>query len=461
MNKIFFKPKSGVCADFIPLFDNGEFKLYFLEDYRDISVHGEGTPWMLTSTADFVSFSEEEEVIPRGKEDEQDLYVFTGSVFKGEDGTYHAFYTGHNPHLMKKGLPEEGVMHAVSKDGKHFTKLPEDTFFAPNDRFEKDDWRDAFVFFDSKSGLYKMLLAARLKKGPKIRKGCTALCTSKDLKKWTVEEPLWSPNAFYTHECPDFFTLDGVDYLIYSEFSDKCMTRYRYSLDGKHFLSSKDDSFDGRAFYAAKTASDGDKRYIFGWIPTKKGNDHLKWNWGGNLVVHEVFKREDNSLGVKMPLSIIDSFKKTEMSFPGIDIKNDLGVMSQILGEMDGSMYMEGELNGQGATRFGILLDYSNKDDRGYLYGFEPNLGLVSFNVYPNTPWNVSNFINVNRHLPCGKTSFKFRLLYEDDIVVLYVDDQVALSSRMYPKGKKPYSFGLMVENGKLTATNLIIKRRS
>jgi beta-fructofuranosidase len=460
MNKIFYKPKNGVCADFIPLYDQGHFKLYFLEDYRNVREKGEGTPWMLTSTDDFVSFSEEKEVISRGQKSDQDLYVFTGSVLKDKQGLYHAFYTGHNPYKVHESQPQEGVMHAVSPDGIHFTKIPDDTFFAPEDLFEKNDWRDPFVYYDGTSGKYRMLLAARLKSGPKIRRGCTGMCVSDDLTSWKVEEPLWSPTAFYTHECPDFFRFGIISYLVFSEYTDKCMTRYRYSLDGKHFLSFADDVFDGRAFYAAKTASDGQKRYIFGWIPTKKGNDHLKWNWGGNLVVHEVFQRKDLSLGVKMPSSVISSFTETEAQIDRLDLKNDLGDMVKLLGEMDGPMYVEGELSSASSTRFGILLDYSEKDDRGYLYSFAPQQDLLSFNAYPNMPWNVSNFINVNRHLPVKKDSYKFRLLYEDNIAVLYVDDEIALSSRMYPKGKKPYSFGLMVSNGSLTALNLKIKRR-
>ena len=50
-----------------------------------------------------------------------------------------------------------------------------------------------------------------------------------------------------------------------------------------------DDAFDTRAFYAAKTATDGDRRYLFGWLATRAGEqDDQPWEWGGNLVVHEI-----------------------------------------------------------------------------------------------------------------------------------------------------------------------------
>jgi beta-fructofuranosidase len=38
-------------------------------------------------------------------------------------------------------------MHAVSQDLKSWTKLEENTFYAP-DGYEKDDFRDPFVLFE-------------------------------------------------------------------------------------------------------------------------------------------------------------------------------------------------------------------------------------------------------------------------------------------------------------------------
>ena len=37
---------------------------------------------------------------------------------------------------------------------------------------------------------------------------------------------------------------------------------------------NKEGFLDSRAFYAGKTASDGTNRYIWGWCPTRAGNDN-------------------------------------------------------------------------------------------------------------------------------------------------------------------------------------------
>lgn len=265
----FFKPADGWTADVIPFYWDGEYHLFYLKDYRDKAGHGEGTPWFHLGTRDFLTFTDYGEALPRGRSDEQDLYVFTGSVIE-KDERFHIFYTGHNPHFRADGRPEQAVMHAVSDDLRTWRKLPNDTFFAPTDTYEPHDWRDPFVFWNAEAGEYWMLLAARLKAGPSRRRGCTALCASSDLQRWEARPPFWTPGLYFTHECPDLFKMGEWWYLVFSEFSDACLTRYRMSqsLNGP-WLSPPNDTFDGRAFYAAKTASDGTRRFIFGWNPTR------------------------------------------------------------------------------------------------------------------------------------------------------------------------------------------------
>ena len=118
MNPFFYKPDAAWAADFIPFYKDGLYRLFYLLDWRDRAGHGEGTPWYQISTADFVNFTEHGQMLERGAPEEQDLYVFTGSVIEGE-GSYHIFYTGHNPYYRKQGKPEQGVMHAVSDDLLH------------------------------------------------------------------------------------------------------------------------------------------------------------------------------------------------------------------------------------------------------------------------------------------------------------------------------------------------------
>ena len=89
---LFYKPDDGWAADVIPFYWQGEYHLFYLKDYRDTEGHGEGTPWFHLGTRDFVTFTEYGEALPRGSRDEQDLYVFTGSVIGARRTLSHLLY---------------------------------------------------------------------------------------------------------------------------------------------------------------------------------------------------------------------------------------------------------------------------------------------------------------------------------------------------------------------------------
>ena len=393
----FYRPEGAWAADFIPFYKDGRFRLFYLHDWRDKAKHGEGTPWYQVSTDDFVRFREHGEMLPRGSEKDQDLYVFTGSVIEGQ-GHYHIFYTGHNPYFRKQGKPEQGVMHAVSDDLLQWRKIPGDTFFAPVGRFEPHDWRDPFVFWNKAAGEYWMLLAARLQTGPSRRRGCTALCASKDLKKWEVREPFWTPGLYYTHECPDLFQIGDWWYLVFSEFTSQVRTHYRMSrsLSGP-WLTPGDDNFDGRAFYAAKTASDGRRRFIFGWDPTRLDRkDYCRWDWGGNLVVHELSQERDGALSVKVPDTVDHAFGR-QLLFkftPGVGMvqtdSNEVRISAPgsfgcaAAGTMPSRCRIDATIEFEEGTRAcGLMLRASDDLDLAYYVRLEPQNQRLVFDSWP------------------------------------------------------------------------------
>ncbi|WP_337970483.1 hypothetical protein, partial [Virgibacillus salexigens] len=53
----------------------------------------------------------------RGNDDEQDQFIFAGSVFEAE-GKVHAFYTGYNRNWEKEGKTTQVLLHAYSDNFK-------------------------------------------------------------------------------------------------------------------------------------------------------------------------------------------------------------------------------------------------------------------------------------------------------------------------------------------------------
>jgi beta-fructofuranosidase len=461
MSSFFYKPVDAWAADFIPFFHEGRFYLFYLLDWRDPPNHGEGTPWYLVSTSDFVHFTEHGEMLSRGGRLEQDLYVFTGSVVQGE-GKFHIFYTGHNHHLREeRGQPVQGVMHAVSDDLLHWQKIPAHTFFAPTDRFEADDWRDPFVFWNEDAKEYWMLLAARLPGGPSRRRGCTALCVSKDLVSWEARSPFYAPGLYYTHECPDLFKLGDWWYLLFSEFSEACKTRYRmsHSLAGP-WIAPDEDAFDGRALYAAKTASDGQHRYLFGWNPTRVDEkDYRPWQWGGNLVVHELIQEADGTLMVRPPDSVDKAFSdplpihfrpalgEAQIVTGQVNLRASRSFACASAGILPDRCKIEATIEfSEGTKACGLLLRMSDDYEKSYFIRLEPGKGRLVFDAWPRDG-DITHMVELERPIslspvkPVGIT-----VLVDGSVLEVYAAGKVAMSARMYNLSSG--NWGVFVQDG-------------
>lgn len=240
-----------------------------------------------------------------------------------------------------------------------------------------------------------MLLAARKTSGPERTRGCTALANSQNLREWTVREPFWAPDEYYTHECPDLFRIGDWWYLVYSTFSERCVTHYRMSrsLTGP-WLAPVNDTFDGRAYYAAKTAGDGERRFLFGWLPTRDGEkDDGNWQWGGDLVAHEIHQQPDGTLTVCLPDSVAAPFTR-EITFTPTPVLGDWeadGLVNAVgrqsilaLGELPEECLLETTVTvGTRAYACGVLLRAGDDWNSFYQVRLEPGNNRLVIDRWP------------------------------------------------------------------------------
>ena len=287
---LYFRPEKGVLGDVIPFYDNGVFKPFYLRNYRGNRDANHQDSWVMLSTTDHVHFTEHDTKIVGG----------TGSVIK-VDGIYHMFF------CTFQVMPEKNyINHAVSTNLDTWTEIPEDRFASDNQIYAPVHWRDPFVFWCEEENCWWMIFAAQ-KQGMTTRRGCVGLCKSDDLHHWSYCDPIYAPmNAQCAFECPDLFKMGDWYYLVFSSYADRYQTLYRKSrsLNGP-WETPEIDTFDTRAFYAAKTGTDGVHRYVYGWNPTRENNEHHfdplgydgkdcnTWDWGGNLIVHELWQDEN------------------------------------------------------------------------------------------------------------------------------------------------------------------------
>jgi len=474
---LFYKPEDGWLGDCIPFFWEGEYHIFYLKDYRDPERHGEGMPWFHIGTRDFVTYTDYGEALPRGTRDDQDLGVYTGCVVE-HDGLFHIFYTGDNRYFRAHGTPVEAIMHATSPDLIHWIKDPLTCVVADASRYEVHDWRDPFVFWNEEAGEYWMLVAARLKQGPVHRRGCVALVVSHDLQTWEVRDPFWAPGLDEIPECPEVFHCGGWWYLIYSTSSERTLTHYRMSrsLTGP-WRALVTDAFDSQAYYAAKTASDGHRRFAFGWTPTRQGDDDTGvWQWGGNLVVHEVVADVDGALHVRVPPEVTQPFTTAiplqpepqmgEWDVTGggaLSVRVDDGFAWCRLAEMPAACYLETLLTCTPETRgCGVILRADDTLDAYYALRWEPERNRIVFDHWPRPsgwprPGDQPFMLECPVIVPPG-APIRLQVLVKGSMIVTYVNDQIALSTRGYDHTAG--ACGVFVSEGaaSFAATRLLVQ---
>ena len=490
MEKVFFRPGQSYVGDVIPYYENGVYYLFFLNDRRKTDRTADQTAWGLVTTRDFVHYEDHGIVLPNSPVTEADNCCYTGCVYKKADGDYHLFYTAHNndnPAFMdENGNPIQTVMHATSTDLFHWQKHP-DRFGSDGRLYTKLDWRDPFVYWNPEEECYNMLLAARRQKGSFRHGGCVLKCRSYDLWSWEADEPLFNPEAYFAHECPDLFFMGGWWYLVYSTFTERFSTHYRLSrsINGP-WLSRPQDTWDARAYYAAKTAGTSERRYAFGWIPTRKGRrDSGRYEWGGNLCVHELTQQSDGTLLVRMPETIARSFEQehSPVFLPecsgaavlenGWELKAEEKNLSLVMDRLPEQCLIEADLCfDPGIRHFGLALNWGDDLDDGYFFRLEPFYNRLVFDRWPRSPLSddcqqqhylggdIPFQVELERPVIFGTSQeIHLQTLVEDDIAVCYVNHTAALSVRLYDLLKNR-RWGFFAADGKLQVKNLRVFTR-
>ena len=442
--RLFPIPEGGYVGDTMPFVTkDGVLELYYL---FDTDRNGQGYhPFYKYSTSNLYEYEDHGMVLSFGLMSEPDPALGTGSVFQDANGLFHLFYTGHND-IGNNGKGKECVMHATSTDREHWTKLPEVVLFAP-DGYSKDDFRDPEVFWVEEEQCYWMLISGH----HNDMGGVVAQYTSKDLVNWDFCGAFYPPHSQYMLECPDLFCIGDTWYLTYSW---DCVTYYAMSksMYGP-FYAPTDNILDGKStmegsgfvFYAAKTAELNGNLYLCGWHGRAGlSADSGVYQWGGNILNHQLVQKEDKTLGVKAPDTLREYFTvekpfqavategSVEISGSSIKLSAESGSYALAdMGTRPATMTLECDVTLDAKGCVGFAFGGSEADETYTALCLDAERKLLHYEGYEIEELDV--------YEPMAFTHFDFsksdthhvKLVCENEIVVLYIDDCKALTSRI------------------------------
>ena len=311
------------------------------------------------------------------------------------------------------------------------------------------------------------------------------MCKSSDLHHWTICEPLYAPATNQSgHECPDIFRWGDWWYLTYSVYTDRFETLYRMARSPKGpWITPKVDTFDTRCFYAAKHGTDGENHYMYGWNPLReknlygfnpenyKGKDYNTWDWGGTMIVHQMVQQSDGTLAVKPPKAVDNAFSTEEalelrplvgpwvLHEKGACVDTPSEYASLLLNRVPDCCKLEMDVSFANDPReFGVALQVDQDFAMGYYLIFEPIRHRIQYKtglrMYEDGGKMFPYEVEQERPFEwqAGK-KHHVRVFVQDSILLLYVDDQVALGTRMFDR--KGYRFGLFASDGSAEFSNI------
>jgi len=158
-----------------------------------------------------------------------DLAMWTGSVARGDDGTWRLYYTALSS--AGRGVFDQRIGVAESDDLFTWRRVGDRPLLEADPRWYKtlgiegdrasETWRDPFVYRDPDGAGWHMLVTARLKDAPRFDDGVLAHARSADLLTWELGPPLSEPAGFGQLEVPQVRLVEGQPLLVFTCHPDE------------------------------------------------------------------------------------------------------------------------------------------------------------------------------------------------------------------------------------------------
>jgi beta-fructofuranosidase len=280
------------------------------------------------------------------------LGVWSGSTTIGPDGIPFIIYTGGSGSVLS--ALEQLQCIAVPADPsdpllREWVKVPENPIAAHPPGVGEQDFRDPSTAWQHSNGTWVFTVGAKTEDA-----GISLLYTSRDLKKWELEEKLLhSGPHFGMWECVDFFTVDhdvptGSDPQKYvfkiSHFDEKrdYYTIGTYDEDAHKFTPDHEGldvglghKFDYGKYYAAKSFFDPvkNRRINWAWVAESCTQEmDIENGWSSIMGVPRTLTL-DSQTGVHLiqwPIEEIESLRTSKVS--QTDVNLDAGAVVEVKG---------------------------------------------------------------------------------------------------------------------------------
>ena len=304
---------------------------------------------------------------------------------------------------------------------------------------------DPYPFWNEDRKEFWMVVTLRKDGLPLDRAGAFGYATSADLEHWTWRGELYSPGNIGEPELPLMFKMGQRWYLLGFPNDGRTLGEPTYRMSSRcdgPWTVPVPDKLDGKHFCPGRTAFDGTRRLLFGWIPKSilpSGAQH----WGGHLALpRELYALPDGRLAVRLETSVADRIRGERLfPKPGSELTPQAGQWT-IVGE-SAALHRSRQRNSirlqhapdridltlnvtlqDGCDRAGIVLG-STANSSGYEIAIDKQNNRLAVLNRDGTVCVMQVIDDLS-----GR-KIQLRVLVDGDIVEVFCADRYALAARL------------------------------
>lgn len=252
---------------------DGLYHLFHLvlpnHDFIAHAVSKDGMTWRRVRNALFVG--------DPGSWDDDMLWTMHVSPDPQKPGSWRMFYTGLSRaeygRVQRVGLARSDDLYTWTRCEDSGFPLEISGAWYESRIDEGRKWvsfRDPYLYRDSQTGDRYLLVAARTKDGPVIRRGCVGIARETAPDRFEFEAPLYHPGLYDDVEVPNLIELDGRYYLIGSIREDtKIHYWYADALRGP-YRNFADNVLLPKGNYAARVCRSDGRMLLFNFFQRRE-----------------------------------------------------------------------------------------------------------------------------------------------------------------------------------------------
>lgn len=421
-----FYTSGSVTGDAFPFYFEGEWHIFHMRMPNIAHL----------VTKDFLTYHEYPDVISPGGHGTPDSNGGATGCIIEHKGKFYCFYTGN-----------QNVCLATSnnlRDWKKYGKNP--LWEGDNVLYDKENFRDPYVFFNEDEGLWWMLIGTKMASGHRQRTGCVGLAKSTNLIEWSTAKPLWNPGVGPHMDCPQLVKEKDKWFLLY--LHRNTLYQHARSPEGPFMRVFTNQLGTALSNAGSRVATDGNRWISLPFITQLKDqNEYGDWKYGGIFCVpRELSFHSDGSvteapvrekiIDLQTRKSIFNLEKTKPLTGNWILSQENLACESQsggtlLINDSPKNAYIELDIDFSVSNmQAHILFRLDSQFHTGYQLSLHSDTQMLY--LRPLSEWDTAlelaaRPINIVPQIPV-----KVRIFFWDSVLDVFVADKYSLSARLY-----------------------------